>query len=90
MKSIIVEKPNPEKIQVMGIPSWQIWTKEVSEFDWHYDTNETCLILEGEATVTGKDCNTVTFGKGDLLVFPQGLSCTWKITSPIRKHYKFG
>ncbi|MDD4202789.1 MAG: cupin domain-containing protein [Candidatus Omnitrophica bacterium] len=90
MKAIIVERPKPEKIEGMGIPSWPIWEKEVSKFDWYYDTNEICLILDGQATVTGEDCNSVTFGKGDLVTFPQGLSCTWNITSPIRKYYKFG
>jgi hypothetical protein len=32
----------------------------------------------------------VTLRKGDLVVFPAGLRCTWEIRSPVRKHYEFG
>jgi uncharacterized cupin superfamily protein len=32
----------------------------------------------------------VTFGKGDLVVFPQGMSCTWNVQEAVRKHYQFG
>jgi len=31
----------------------------------------------------------VTFGKGDLVTFPRGLSCTWDIRNPVKKHYNF-
>ncbi|NET86216.1 MAG: cupin domain-containing protein, partial [Moorea sp. SIO1F2] len=27
---------------------------------------------------------------GDLVTFPAGMSCTWKILSNVRKHYQFG
>jgi len=30
------------------------------------------------------------FGKGALVTFSQGLECTWKVLSPVRKHYRFG
>jgi hypothetical protein len=26
----------------------------------------------------------------DLVVFEQGLSCTWDVHTPVRKHYRFG
>jgi hypothetical protein len=32
----------------------------------------------------------VRMGKGDLVTFPRGMSCTWKITRPVKKHYTFG
>ena len=27
------------------------WSCEVSEFDWHYDSEEICWLTEGEVTV---------------------------------------
>ena len=66
-----------------------VWTKEISTFPWHYDEKETCLILEGRVTVTTAD-GDVTFGAGDYVVFPEGLDCTWNVTKPVRKHYRFG
>lgn len=82
--------PSPAKLDAMGVESWPIWTKEVSEFSWHYDTNETCYILEGEVTVTPDNGEPVTFGQGDLVNFPAGMSCTWQIHQDVKKYYKFG
>jgi len=50
---------------------------------------ETCLILEGKAVVKTPE-ETIEFGAGDYVVFPEGLKCTWEIKKKIRKHYKFG
>jgi len=47
---------------------------------WTYGDTETAYILEGEVTVTPKDGRApVTVGAGDLVVFPEGLSCTWDV-----------
>lgn len=51
---------------------------------------ETCLILEGDVTVTPDDGReAVTVGAGDLCVFPDGMKCTWDVRAAIQKHYKF-
>ena len=86
---INVEKPTQEKLEKLNVKNWPIWEKEVSEFDWYYSDQETCYILEGEVIVK-TDEGEVKFGKGDLVVFPKGLSCTWKILKSVRKHYNFG
>ncbi len=87
---IIVEKPTEEKLRKLNVRSWPLWEKEISEFTWEYDSSETCYIIEGEATVTPETGTPVSFGKGDLVVFSEGLNCKWKITSPVRKYFKFG
>jgi len=85
--NIEVRKPTEEEIKMAE--SWPIWIKEASEFPWSYADKETCLILKGKAQVIAGD-ETVEFGAGDWVVFPQGLECTWKILEPIEKHYNFG
>ncbi len=91
MREIEVEKnPSPETLNDLGVDSWPIWTKEVSTFPWSYDEPETCLFLEGEVVVTPDGGSPVTVGKGDLVTFPSGMSCTWKVLRPVRKHYRFG
>lgn len=87
---IKVEKPSEEKLKTLGVRSWPVWEKEVSEFSWDYDEKETCYILEGEVVVTPDQGTPVRFGKGDLVVFPEGLKCRWKISKAVRKHYRFG
>ncbi|MGC9342891.1 MAG: cupin domain-containing protein [Bacteroidales bacterium] len=67
--------------------SWDTWEKEESEFPWKYPANETCLILKGSATVRDFEGNEIRFGEGDLVHFPKGLECIWKIHSKIEKKY---
>jgi len=86
---VLVERPTDEKIAALGAKAWPIWECGVSEFDWSYDERETCLVLEGEVEVA-TPTETVRFGAGDLVVFPTGLSCRWKVKRPVRKHYRFG
>ena len=89
MAEIEVTQPTDEQLEEMGVKSWPIWSCEVSKFDWQYDQPETCYILEGQVTVTAGD-QQVSFGPGDLVVFPAGLKCAWDVTQPVRKHYKLG
>ena len=77
------------KNEIEEAKGWPIWEKEPSVFAWSYDEKENCYILEGKAKATTEE-EEVEFGKGDYVVFPAGLSCTWEIKEKIRKHYKFG
>jgi len=81
---------SPAKLDVMGIFDWPVWEKDVSTFPWTYTQQETCYFLAGEVVVTPEGGEPVTLRKGDLVVFPAGLRCTWEIRSPVRKHYEFG
>ncbi len=89
ISNITVRRPEPKELERLGVFTWPVWTKEMSEFDWHYDDQETCYFLEGEVYVT-TDEGEVRVGLGDLVTFPKGLSCHWRINSPVRKHYTFG
>ncbi len=86
---IHIEKPSEDKLQKLDVYSWPIWTKETSTFDWQYDDQETCYLLEGEVVVK-TESGEVSFGKGDLVTFPKGLKCVWEVKQPVRKHYTFG
>ena len=91
MDQIIVERsPTNERLAELGVFGWPIWEKEASEFPWHYGEKETCYLLDGEVSVTPEGGEPVEFGADDLVIFPSGLSCTWKINAAVRKHYRFG
>ena len=85
---INITKLMTDEIAELKIYSWPIWTCEISEFDWEYVEQESCLLLEGEVEVI-TDFETVSFSHGDFVVFPKGLKCRWKVISPVRKHYSF-
>ena len=79
-----------DRLNKLGVRAWPTWSAEESEFPWHYDDKETCFFLEGDVVVTPEEGDQVEVGKGDLVTFPQGMSCTWKIRSKVLKHYRFG
>ncbi len=83
-------KPSPAKLEVLGVEDWRVWEKGVSTFRWTYDKKETCYFIEGEAVVTPDGGEPVTLKKGDYVIFPEGLSCTWEIRTPVRKYYDIG
>lgn len=84
---IEIQRPSKGDLEGKGVLSWPIWEKEVSRFDWYYDSIEECYLLEGKVVVETEDGEKVEFGKGDFVTFPRGLSCTWDIKEPVRKHY---
>ncbi len=85
----VVHNPDKEDLHKQGVFDWPIWAKEASEFPWTYEETETCYILEGEFTVTPDGGKPVNIEKGDLVTFPRGMSCSWKIRKDVRKHYIF-
>lgn len=88
MASVIISKLTAEEIKNKGINQWPIWTKEVSTFDWFYDSTEQCQILEGDVVVH-TDEGDYSFGAGDFVTFKKGLKCVWEIRKAVRKHYNF-
>jgi len=87
---ITVVKPANDMLTELGVFDWPIWQKEVSTFPWYYDNKEVCYLLEGSVTVTPDNGAPVSFGKGDMVTFPAGMSCNWEIREDVRKHYRFG
>ena len=89
VKDIIVRKPTDEELA--RCKTWPTWSCGESTFDWDYTDSETCLILEGRVTIKDRPGDaTVSFGPGDLVVFPKGLKCVWQVSEPVKKHYNFG
>jgi hypothetical protein len=87
---ILVEhKPSPAKLEVLGVEGWPIWRREPGSFPWHYSQTETCYVLRGRFSVTPEGGDRIDFGRGDLIRFPAGLSCTWEIRETVEKHYRF-
>ncbi len=88
MSKVIIEHLSEEQKAKRSIPSWPIWEKEISRFDWFYNSDEECQILECEVTVETTDGN-FTIKAGDFVTFKMGLKCVWDVKKPIKKHYNF-
>jgi uncharacterized protein len=89
MEIKIEHQPTQTRLNELDVYKWPIWQKEISKFSWTYDDQETCYFLEGNVIVTPNGGEAVQMGKEDLVTFPAGMSCTWEITSDVKKHYCF-
>lgn len=89
---IVVRAPTDDERRAAS--KWPTWGCGAETFPWTYDEQETCLILEGEVVVTPTDQRRfgppATAKAGDYAIFPSGMSCTWAVSKPIKKHYRFG
>ncbi|NOU18941.1 MAG: cupin domain-containing protein [Bacteroidales bacterium] len=88
MSKVIIDKLSKEEIINRGINKWPIWTKEISKFDWYYESEEECQIIDGEVEVETPDGN-YSIKAGDFVTFKVGLKCVWNVKKPIRKYYNF-
>jgi hypothetical protein len=86
----VVSNADKKRLDEMGVFDWPTWGCEASEFPWSYDDRETCYFVEGEVEVTPEGGEPVQMGAGDVVTFPKGMKCTWKVTKPVKKHYTFG
>ena len=89
MEIKVVHQPNLAHLNELDVFNWPIWEKEISQFSWTYDDQEICYFLAGNVVVTPDGGQAVQMGKGDLVTFPAGMSCTWEITRDVKKHYCF-
>ena len=81
--SIIVHKDR----KLGDFSSWPIWSSKPDHFDWKYEKEEHCYIIEGEATIESEDETTVSIGPGDYVIFSKDLECHWTVHRYIKKHY---
>ncbi|OEO24775.1 hypothetical protein AX279_16515 [Pseudomonas sp. J237] len=85
----MIKVETPDSRQLEEISTWQTWEKEVCEFDWSYTQKEQFYILEGSAIISVKPSEQVAIKPGDFVTIENGVESRWKITSAIKKHFKF-
>ena len=86
----VVSQPDQDFLEKKGVFSWGTWGCDAGSFPWSYGENESCYLLAGKVTVTPTDGRkAATFGKGDFVTFPAGMSCQWDVAEPVKKHFMF-
>ncbi|UCE12507.1 MAG: cupin domain-containing protein [Candidatus Heimdallarchaeota archaeon] len=84
-----IRKKDVDKEKV-DITDWNSWGCEPSTFDWSYDSDETAYVFEGKVIIKpSSEEEEVEIKGGQLVQFPKGMKCTWKVIEPIRKVYTF-
>jgi uncharacterized cupin superfamily protein len=61
-----------------------VWECTPGVFEWRYDDDETIYVMAGEAFLV-RDGAERRFGTGDMVFFPAGSRCIWRVTKTVRK-----
>jgi len=62
-----------------------VWDCTAGRFTWHYNKDETLVVLSGEAFITDEKGQERRIGAGDIVFFPAGTSSKWHVPEYIRK-----
>lgn len=69
-----------------GTSHAMVWDCTAGQFDWHYNKDETLVVLTGEAFIaTEKGAEERRISPGDIVFFPAGTSAHWRVPRYIRK-----
>src|SRR3989449_5000494 len=63
-----------------------VWECTAGRFNWHYNKEETSVVISGEAFITNGQGEERRLGPGDVVFFPAGTSCTWCVPTRSEEH----
>lgn len=62
-----------------------IWSCTEGRFNWHYDFDETLVILEGSIVLESTGMPPKRYGVGDVIFFRKGAHAKWHVESYVKK-----
>jgi uncharacterized cupin superfamily protein len=62
-----------------------VWDCTAGRFNWHYNKDETLVVIEGEAFISDQNGGERRIGPGDIVFFPAGTSAMWRVPNYIKK-----
>jgi len=62
-----------------------VWECTPGRFTWHYNKDETLVVVSGEVFITNEQGVERRLGPGDFAFFPGGSSAAWRVTEKLRK-----
>ena len=68
-----------------GLATTIVWQCSGGKFNWHYDFDETILILEGSIVLENDAMGPTRYGPGDVIFFKDGAHAKWHVEGHVRK-----
>ena len=62
-----------------------VWQRSEGMFNWHYDCDETILILEGSVVLENEMMSPTRCVPGDVIFFKNGAHAKWHVEGHVRK-----
>jgi len=89
-EEIQIVQPTKVMADLHRMDAWPSWDCDPSEFEWKFGMKEVAYVVAGEAEIIPFDGRrSVRIKPGDVVTFPAGMECEWKVKSRFRKHYRF-
>ncbi|AES93635.1 putative rmlC-like jelly roll protein [Medicago truncatula] len=83
----IEKNPSKSKLIELSVSTWPKWEGGPLKIPRSFKEEETMYLVEGKVKVTVEEkIGSFEIGGGDLVVFPKGMTITWEITEPVKKH----
>ena len=64
-----------------------VWDCTTGKFSWDYTWDEFIMALEGEATITFEEGDSVTLREGDFIHLPVGVKSQWHVPEYFKKTF---
>jgi uncharacterized cupin superfamily protein len=68
-----------------GTSRIMLWECTAGHFNWHYEEDETVVVISGEVFITANDGEERRLCQGDMAFFPAGSSCRWRVADRVKK-----
>jgi uncharacterized protein len=68
-----------------GLGCTIVWRCTEGKFNWHYDFDETILILEGSIVLESDGMAPKRYGPGDIIFFRNGAHARWHVEGHVKK-----
>ena len=68
-----------------GTATTVVWHCTEGKFNWHYDIDETILILEGSIVLENEQLRPTRYGPGDVIFFKDGAHARWHVEGHVKK-----
>jgi uncharacterized protein len=68
-----------------GLASTIVWECSEGRFNWHYDFDETILILEGSIVLESDSMTATRYVAGDVIFFRDGAHARWHVEGRVKK-----
>jgi uncharacterized protein len=62
-----------------------IWSCSRGKFNWHYDFDETLVIIEGSVVIEAENMPPMRYGVGDTVFFREGAHAKWHVEDYVKK-----
>ncbi len=88
MEQILVERPAPIKLEVLGVEGWPLKTLQIGQYKHQYIAAQECFLFDGEVQLSLQDSEqTLTLQAGDFFIIPRNSTVEWSVIQSIEYCY---